>query len=226
MGVRCGHRSMGALVLVAGLSLTGCSPSQTGPENAPVQPSAAHSDEIDLARLSQLADDFPPGLKPEPLPGPSKVGAQYEDQVGDTVSYGKPLSVEPPECRALLKPVTARPGAETMGIGAGGPQPPALVVGADAPVEVPTPLPSKGCDRMTFVAEGALPDGSVERLPAPDIEDAIAYGLKVIYDTGVEYFYIAILDGSTYVVVRARMTPDFQPEPLLPDLLKKAVTAI
>ena len=151
---------------------------------------------------------------------------KYAHLVGDTVSYGKPFTVDPPECRPLFKPVEVQGGAEKMGIGAGGPQAPALVVSAVNPVAVPFPFPSRGCDRMTFHVESAVPDGTAERLAAPNIDGAMTNGLKIIHNEGVEYFYTAILDGRTYVLVMARMAPDFQAEPLLPDLLTKAVTAI
>lgn len=217
---------MTVLVLSTSLVLVGCSPSETQSESSPAATTHASQGAIDLARLAELNDDFPPGLKPEPTSGPSKVRAEYAHQVGDKVSYGKPFSVDPPECRALFNPVDAREGADRMGIGAGGPQPPALVVSAVNPVAVPVPLPSTGCDRMTFEVEGAIPDGTAERLTAPDIDGAVTDGLKIIYDGGVEYFYTAVLDGRTYVEVMARMAPDFQAEPTLPDLLSKAVSAI
>jgi hypothetical protein len=79
---------------------------------------------------------------------------------------------------------------------------------------------------MSFHVDGAVPDGTAERLAAPNIDGAVTNGLKVIFGDGVDYFYIAILDGRTYVEVMARVAPDFQAEPLLPDLLTKAVAAI
>lgn len=220
----CGHGLASVLVVLAA-SLAGCSPTETATSGSPVEAPSASPPLVDLARLAELQDDFPPGLTPE-LAEPSKVGSRWAYLVGDTVSSGKPFSVDPPACRALLDPVIAGGDADKAGIGAGGPQPPALSVGVTTPVSVPVVLPSTDCDRMTFEVEGALPGGTVERLTAPNIDSATTYGLKVSYDEGAEYFYIAILDGRTYVVVRARMNPDFQPEPLLPDLLTKAVSAI
>ncbi len=64
------------------------------------------------------------------------------------------------------------------------------------------------------------------RLDAPVFDGATTYGLRIDHGGVVEYFYTAILDGRTYVQVTARMAPDFQAEPLLPDLLTKAVAAI
>lgn len=220
----CGRGVVAVLVLAA--SLAGCSSTETPTSGSPVETPNASSDPIDLARLADLKGDFPPGLTPK-MSRPSKVDAKWAHLVGDTVSFGDPFTVDPPECRALLKPVEAGADADRAGIGAGGPQPPALTVGVTTPVSVPVPLPTRNCDRMTFEVEGAIADGAIERLTAPTIDRATTYGLKVTYDdVAFEYFYIAILDDRTYVVVRARMAPDFQPEPLLPDLLTKAVTAI
>ncbi|MGA5545582.1 DUF5642 family protein [Mycobacterium sp. NPDC051198] len=212
--------------MVLAASLAGCSPTDTSTSGSSVETPSASTHPVDLARLADLKDDFPPGLTPK-MSGQSKVDAKWAHLVGDTVSFGEPFTVDPPGCRALLKPVDAGSDADKAGIGAGGPQPPLLGVGVTTPVSVPAPIPSTDCDRMTFEVEGAIPDGTVERLPAPTIDLATTYGLKVTYDdVAFEYFYIAILDDRTYVVVRARMAPDFQPEPLLPDLLTKAVTAI
>lgn len=220
----CGHGLVTVLVLLAG-SLAGCSTTETVTPGSPAESPSTLPPPVDLGRLADLKDDFPPGLTAEPA-APSKVGTKWAHLVGDIVSSGEPFTVDPPACRALLQPVTADGDADKAGIGAGGPQPPLLGVGVTTPVSVPVPLPSADCDQMTFEVEGAIPDGTVERLTAPNINRATTYGLKVIYAGGVEYHYVAILDGRTYVEVVARMAPDFQPEPLLPDLLTKAVTAI
>jgi hypothetical protein len=99
---------------------------------------------------------------------------------------------------------------------------------------VPAAIPGSGCDRFTFVVKTAIPDGMVERLAAPSIDGASTYALKAIVTVDnnpvegqfVEYFYTAILDGRTFVNLWARVPSDFTPEPALPDLLTKAVTAL
>lgn len=219
-------RRFASLVTVIGAIFALSSCSASGSDTATTAPSTSPSSTVDLSRLAEVSDDFPPGFTPQPPSGPKKVTAQDAQLISETVSYGKPLTVTPPECRPLFKPVEARTGAEKMGVGAGGPQPPSLVVSAVDPVAVPVALPTQGCDRMTFVVAGAVPDGTAERLAAPHIDGATTNGLKVFYDGGVEYFYTAILDGRTYVEVWARVGPDFQAEPVLPDLLTKAVAAI
>ncbi|WP_157897652.1 DUF5642 family protein [Mycolicibacterium rutilum] len=180
-----------------------------------------------LAGLGTLSGDFPPGLTPsEPWSGPKEVDPRWAHLVGDTVNYGDEFTVDPAQCRPLLKPVEAQAGAIRAGIGAGGPQPPLLSVSAVDPIAVPVPVPDSGCNRVKFTVGDAVPDGTAVRLDAPVFDGATTYGLRIDHGGVVEYFYTAILDGRTYVQVTARMAPDFQAEPLLPDLLTKAVAAI
>jgi hypothetical protein len=197
--------------------------------------SAAGLADLDLSQLTEVRDSFPPDFVPAPPSAPRKVQAEYAHLVGEMVSYGKPFTVDPPHCRALLAPVEAQAGADAMGVSAEGPDKQSIVVSVYNPVTISDALPSTGCDRMTFVVESAVPDGAAERLAAPNIDGAASYALKVDFTVTnpnstqpllVDYFYVAILDNRTYVEVQARMNPGFQAEPLLPDLLTKAVNAI
>jgi hypothetical protein len=202
------------------VALAGCA----GTENQPKQTST-----YDLSKLSELTDDMPPGFNPYPFEV-RKLEPVLVPGVGTVVSYGKPFTVEPPECRVLLKSVDAQAGADTAGFRAGGQDKRSISVIADMPVNVPDEIPATGCDRMTYQVpdDGHPMTGTVERIAAPNIDAAITYGLKVTVDgfPDPEYFYAAILDNHVYVNVNARLAPDFQAQPLLPDLLTKAVTAI
>lgn len=204
-----------ALLLIAALS--SCStPAAESPSATP-----------NLAALGSIRDGFPPGLTPpEPWSGPDEVEPRWAHRVGDTVNYGDEFTVDPAQCRPLLKPVEAQAGAARAGIGAGGPQQPVLTVSAVDPVAVPVPIPGSGCDRVNFTVEGAIPDGTAVRVAGPVIDNATTYGLQIDRVDAVEYFYTAILNGRTYVRVTARVAPDFPGQPLLPDLLTEAVAAI
>ncbi|RAV07222.1 hypothetical protein DQP55_22485 [Mycolicibacterium sp. GF69] len=202
--------------------------SQPGDDNASTATSTGAAQKVDLAALSQLEDDMPPGF----VPYPSEVRELkpiYVAGVGSVVSSGKPFTVEPSECRTLLQPVEGRAGADTMGIRADGPERRAISVGADTPVSVPAEIPERGCDRLTYT----VPDdnnprrGSAERIDAPDIDGAATFALKITTDgyADPEYFYAAIFD-DVYVHVDARLAPDFAAQPLLPDLLVKAVSSV
>src|SRR6478752_8656383 len=234
-------RAEAVLALLASVVVasTGCWPSTSEQPPSPASsspPPAAAARRVDLARLGSIADAFPPGHPANPLFGPGKVDEPTGSTVGDLVSYGKALTVDPDSCRALLKPVEAKAGADSASItSATGPQDPFIAVSADDPVSVPAAIPTSGCDRFAFAVQSAVPDGTVERLPAPSFDDAVTYALRVDFTVTnpnstqtplVEYFYNAILDGRTYVTLWARVPPDFAAEPVLPDLLSKAVYAI
>ncbi|WP_319458341.1 DUF5642 family protein [Mycobacterium sp. RTGN4] len=202
------------LALTVTVALAGCSPSQT----------TSASGHAELARLVALEHDFPPDFSVQ-AGEVQQAHAQVVDQVGTTVSYGKSFSVDPPQCRALLKPVDGTLGANFIGLRGDGPDEQTIYVGADDQVTVPARIPAKGCDRMTFDVDSALPNGTANRIAAPRIAGVTTVAFKVHY-TPPEYYYIAILDDHVYVHVDARVSPDFQAQPFLPDLLVKAVAAI
>jgi hypothetical protein len=226
-------RRLAALLTVfcTAVVLSGCSASkpepQADPSSVPSSSVAASSD-VDVARLAAIAGDFPTDFTPEPPFTPGKVAQEHAHLVGDTVSYGRPFTVDPPHCRALFKPVDAQGGADRLGVGAEGPGKQLLNVSVYSPVSVSAALPATGCERMSFHVEddAVLTNGTAERLAAPNIDGAATTAVRVRTDLFeyIEYFYVAILDGRTFVQVQARVHPDFQAEPLLPDLLTKAVT--
>jgi hypothetical protein len=220
-----------SLVMCVGLALAGCtgSPSETGMSTeSPPPPSAAAERNVDLTRLAAIGDAFPPGYPAGPLYGPRTRDAQASRAVGDHISYDEAFTVEPDSCRTLLDPVKATEGAETAAVSSEtGPTDPFISVSVDDPVVVPTAIPDSGCDRFSFAVEGAIPDGTVERLRPPSIDGATTYAMKIMFTAPeVEYVYNAILDGRTFVTLWARVPSDFSPEPVLPDLLTKAVTSL
>jgi hypothetical protein len=233
----------GGLVLLAVgcVVLAGCTPTTKAPEPtttaaSSATPSAAATRKVDLQKLNGIKADFPPGFPVNGLSGVSTNDAQRAAGVGDFVSYGKSLSVEPAACRVLLNPVEARANADWIAVTSSqSAEGPFVAVEVDDPVVESAVVPVTGCDQFRFTVAGALPDGTAQRLAAPSFEDAISYAVKVDYDVTnpratkpilVEYFYTAILDGRTLVNVWARVPTDFAAEPALPDLLTKAVHAI
>jgi hypothetical protein len=216
------------LLVCVGIASAGCSTSAKESENAPPT-SADAAAGYDLARLSEVKDDFPPDFPPSPFEV-AKLDPAYVDQVGAVVSYGKPFTVDPQQCRALLKPVDGQVGADTNGSRVDGPNKQSIAVNADAPVTVPAEIPATGCDRVTFDVknDAVRTRGTAERITAPVIDGAIIEALKIQIDgyPDVQYYYAAILDNRIYVNVAARLNPSFDAQPLLPDLLVKAVAAV
>jgi Domain of unknown function (DUF5642) len=186
-------------------------------------------DPFDVSRIADLKSDFPPGFIPGPTQ-PVKVQHQFVDSIGTVVSYGKTFTVDPPQCRALLKPVEGQAGADSMHIRGDNVDEQSISVGAVTPVTVPTEIPSAGCERMTYKVEGgAVPtSGTVERISAPTVEGATTIALKVQVNgfPNVEYSYAAILDGRDYVDVQARLAPEIEAGTVLPGLFVKAVNAV
>lgn len=218
---------MWSLAICATVALASCSGSKNEPEQTSTSAEAA--DRIDVSRIADLEDDLPPGFIPGPTE-PIKLRHELVDSVGTVVSYGKPFTVDPPQCRPLLKPVDGQAGADSMHIRGDDVEKRSIAVGAVVPVTLPAETPSAGCERMTYeVDHGAVPtSGTVERIPAPTIEGATTIALKIQVNgfPDVEYSYGAILDGSAYVDVQARLAPNSQAATLLPDLLVKAVAAV
>lgn len=216
-----------SLAICLTIALAGCS--STKDEPTPTPTSTQAKQEYDLSRLSEVEDDMPTGFIPFPaelrkLPHVLVAG------VGDVVANGKQFTVDPPHCAVLLKPVDGETGADMIGFRADGLEKRSIGVGADLPVTVPAEIPTTGCDRMSY----AVPDdnypyvGTAERIAAPDIDGAITMALKITMDgfPDPEYFYAAILDNRLFVDINARLSPDYPAQPLLPDLLVKAVAAI
>ena len=217
-------------VMCAGLALVGCSSSPMEPGSSPASSSSVETvDRFDVSRIADLESDFPTGFIPGPTQ-PVKVQHQLVDSIGTVVSYGKPFIVDPPQCRALLKPVEGQAGADSMHIRGDNVDEQSISVGAVTPVTIPAEIPSAGCERMTYkVEDDAVPtSGMVERISGPTVEGATTIALKVLVNgfPNVEYSYAAILDGRDYVDVQARLAPEFQAGTLLPDRLVKAVNTV
>ena len=216
-------------VLCAFMSVMGCSSTTTESEPGP-STSAESVAEYDVSRMSELRAAFPLGFVPGPPSEPIEVGDRLVDTVGAVVSYGKPFSVAPSQCRPLLKPVDGQLGAESMHVRGDGPDKTSMSVGATAPITVAAQIPTTGCDRMTYdVDQTDHPlSGTVERLVAPPIDGATTIALRFDVEgfPDVEYSYAAILDGQAYVDVRARLAPDYAAESVLSAFLVKAVAAV
>ncbi|HEV7422991.1 MAG TPA: hypothetical protein VGO30_24630 [Mycobacterium sp.] len=232
-------RRFAALLTVLGTAvvLSGCSTSTTEPERSTAAsastPTASSSSAApggyDLSRLAELRVDIPIEFEPKVYPKERLDGA-FASDVGAVVSSGEHFAVDPPQCRPLLKPVDATAGVESVTIradklkGKDG-----IWLGAYSPVSVPSGIPSTGCDRMMYsVPELQNQTGTVARIPAPDIEGAttIALQIQVNQYQYVGYHYAAIIGDDAFIRVEGRFDPSFQAQPMLPDMLVKAVAAI
>ncbi len=209
-----------SLAMLSVIAVTGCSDQ---PQESPA------AEDYDVGRISQVEDAMPEGFVPFPT-DVRKLQHQLVPQVGTVVSYGKPFTVEPAQCRPLLKPVDAQAGADSAGFRADGIEKRSIGVGADMPIIVPAAIPTTGCDRMTYRVEDEThpTSGTVERIAAPEIDGATTLALKITVDgfPDPDYAYTAIVDDRLYVDVQARLAPDYPAQPMLSDLLVQAVDAV
>jgi hypothetical protein len=195
----------------------------------PTTTSTVAAGDYDLARLSELSDDFPPDFVPL-NPEVQKVHPVYVAGVGAAVSGGKPFTTDPQQCSILLKPVNGVAGSDSIGIRADAFGDRSISVGAYVPVAVSGDIPATGCDHMTYEVRDAerIRTGTAERIAAPAIDGATTVAVKITTDNYPDpvYFYAAVFDDRAYVNVSAQVARDFQAQPVLPDLLVKAVNAI
>lgn len=228
------RRTAALLTLSATVVVAGCSAEATAPES-PASPSSAATStaaghRLDLSRLSELEDEMPPGFDVVKHAAVEKLHPAYVASVGSVVSGSGPFTADPPQCGVLLKPVEGVGNSESIGFRADAAEKRAIAVGAYVPVNVPADIPATGCGRMTYtVPDDERPrTGTAERIAVPAIEGATTVGLKITADGfgDPEYYYAAIIDNRVYVNVSARVAPDFEAQPLVPDLLVKAVAAI
>lgn len=218
--------STAALAVIVAASLAGCSGSEGATQSTTSSPAEQR---FDLSKLSQVEADMPEGFVPFPTEV-SKLQPNYVAGVGSVVAGAKRFDVEPANCKSLLKPVDGIAGSDSAGFRADGEQRRSIALSADMPVTVRVELPVSGCDRMSYTVAGEdhPSSGTAERIEAPTINGAETYALKVKVDgyADPEYYYGAIIDDRLYVKVHARLAPDYPAQPVLPDLLVKAVTAI
>ena len=225
----------GAALLTAVVVLAGCSTSTSGSATKSAISSAARTSVsaapgFDVSRLDQLIGALPAGFVPVPLSAPIKVNQQLLPTVGTVVSYGQAFTVDPPQCRPLLKPVDGQVGADSHHVRGDELEKRSISIGAENPVSVPAEIPSAGCELFTYAVDQKEHPmkGTVNRLEGPVIDGATTVALKFDVEgfPNVEYSYAAIVDGRVYVDVQARLAPEFPAEPVLSALLIKAVAAV
>lgn len=226
-------RGVAVVVSMVTVMVGGCSTqsaSDSDPSTASSQSAPSPPSRFDVSAIAKMRDAMPPGFIPTYPSGVTKLTPPLAANVGSVVSYGQPFIVEPAGCRPLLQQVRASAGAQSQRARGDEVDKRTISIGAVAPVDVPDPIPSVGCDRMTYdVDEAEYPlRGTVERLRTPAIDGAVTIALRNVVEgyPNVEYSYAAIVDGGLYVDVDARLAPDFPAEAVLGDLLVKAVAAV
>jgi hypothetical protein len=196
----------------------------SGAKGSPGQPAK----DYDISRLSKLQTEFPPGFsRVEAMPvttlGPA--AAKFS-----SVGIGEVVSIDPPQCRPLLQPVTPPSDAQfamVAGVGKG-----AIMVAA---VKSRGPLPvttaPAGCDHAAVVRKMGRKrqyDSTVKHLPGPSIDGVTTTGTMDVAALGntESYVFVALLSDTVAVAVQGLLPGDPQAEDTLQDLLVKAVDDI
>ena len=179
---------------------------------------------IDITRIHQVQNEFPPGYTVKPLP-PLTLTQQQVDQLGG-LSGTMPFTFDPPQCSAMLKPVAAMPGARSEGLDAQGAEP-ITVLAVQSPVPGPA-QPDTGCDHVSVKSPG-IAEGTVDRISGPAIDGVDTTGIKIhltvtrgkLAQSLDRYTFVATLSPTTAVVVQGDAGPD-----TLQDILTKSVAAL
>ena len=190
---------------------------------------------LDVSRLSEVAAELPEADYIVKTGRLTRYPEENTEIAEDFVLFGTPAEAEPQECVLQLKPVKVQPGASGMRVsgdpvrGDGG-----IRIVAYTDTVQTSELMNPACQRFRYSAPQLHVEGTVQQLTPPVIDDAGLVALKNQVDENAlaDYYYGALLEdpegleSHVYVSVQARLDRDAEYEPLVPDLLVKAVAAV
>lgn len=227
-------RCTAGVAAVAGVLLAGCGGHDTGPagisgappsEPAAVSPAAEPPGGYDISRIATLADAFPAGYTVTELPRTTLTQEQADSAGGLGGSF--PMTFDPPYCNTMLKAPHVVAGSQSQGLLAAGPQQITVMVAQSAEPNSDTLL-GGGCDHVT-VKIADMGQGSMDRLPGPEIPGVITAGVQAHIDMSMggagqsidRTVFFAGLSDKTGIMVMGESDPK-----LLADLLVKGVDAL
>ena len=224
-------RTAAALLLAAtvGSGLAGCgsgdkSAMSTQSASTTTTTTAEAPGGFDIARIDQLANQFPPDSEVTPIPH-TKLN---QEEANTLAGMRKEFVYDPPQCGALLSKSThLAEGSQIQGITARKPEQ-IVILAVESPAAVADPPDIAGCDRVAFSVPGEV-KGTAERIPAPTIAGIKTSGTKTHMDlttpegpkTVDETTFRAELSGRVEIAVGGKADPA-----RLEDLLNKAVAAL
>ncbi|ORA32290.1 hypothetical protein BST13_22745 [Mycobacterium aquaticum] len=203
--------------------VVGCSPS---PRNAAPTTTPKIAD-YDISRVSEIASAFPPGHVPQMTPK-QRVDSILPSEV-DRFADGKLSSVDPPQCRSLLRPVDVSVGSDVARIYAPGPTSDISMMAVKLAAPLNADIPVQGCDHVGYTLDQGQPGGTVERIEAPHIEgaktQAITYQASAD-PVAIAVEYTAFLSDRVVITLRTTRKQDTPEPPGLSELLGAAVAAV
>jgi hypothetical protein len=205
------------------VAVVGCSPSQN--DAAPT--TTVKTANYDISRLSEIAPAFPPGNVPQVTPK-QRVDSILPGDI-DRFANGTLSSVDPPQCRSLLRPVDVSVGSEVARIYAPGPTSDISMMAVKLAAPLTADIPVQGCDHVGYTLDQGQPGGTVERIEAPHIDgaktQAITYQVSAdLVAIAVEY--TAFLSDHVVITLRTTRKQDTPEPPGLSELLSAAVAAV
>jgi hypothetical protein len=147
----------------------------------------------------------------------------------DRFGNGTLASVDPPQCRSLLRPVDVSVGSDVARIYAPGPSSDISMMAVKLTDPLTADLPVQGCDRVGYTLDGGQPGGTVERIEAPHIDGAKTQAIK--YQVSADpvafaYEYAAFLGDRVVITLRTSRKQDSPEPPGLSALLGDAASAV
>jgi hypothetical protein len=178
----------------------------------------------DIASVGTIKDDFPPGYVAEVSPQ-TTLAKEQADGVGNAITFDAPVTVDPPQCLPVLKPIHVPANAKSVEVRASGPQGQITVTTNQVQDPIAMTKAPAGCDRVSYNQEDLQQNGTAERIAAPAIEGGYAQAVKLTTERVnlADYYYVATLADRIVVDLHARMDPKYDAPPMLSGLLTKVI---
>jgi hypothetical protein len=202
------------LTVVIGVAVAGCGLA----ENQSANPVRGH----DIASVTAIKDDFPPGYVVEVSPQ-TTLAKEQADSVGNAITFDAPVTVDPPQCLPVLKPIHLPANTKSVEVRASGPQGLITVTTNQVPDPIAVTKAPGGCERMSYTQDDLHRRGTVERITAPAVDGGYAQAVKLTTERVnlADYFYIATVGDRIVVDLHARMDPKYDAPPMLSGLMTK-----
>lgn len=219
------------LITLAGF-IVGCGAHDDGKTAPPTSAgsatsaAAAPAKNVDIARIGTVQSSLPAGYDAIPLP-PKTITQEQLDAPGiAALSADPPAVVDPAACAIALKPLGAVGVGGTAEGFVGSKDASTIVVMAATAKDKAGKISQAGCDHFTVTSPHG-PNGTIDRIPGPDIAGVETVGAKAHVDAqGLpvpteEYTFTAAVGDRTILVVQGDSDPDG-----LKKILEKAVAAV
>jgi Domain of unknown function (DUF5642) len=181
----------------------------------------------DILSLTKIKHDFPDGYVVEESPQ-TTLAKEQADGVGNAITFDAPVTVDPPQCMPVLKPIHLPGDTKSVVVRASGPQGQISVSANQVLNPIAINKPPDGCDRVSYTMEDLQQRGTAERIVPPALDGGAAQAVKITVDRVnlADYFYVATLGDRLVIDLHARLDPKYDAVPVLSGLLTKAVNAL